>query len=118
MAGRIIAIGDIHGCLPALESVLDQIKPTPEDCLITLGDYIDRGPESRATIDRLLDLSRSSELVPVLGNHDEMLLRIVDGEDHLIGFWLRFGGDATLASYGVNHPKKIPENRKRSDTRK
>ncbi len=108
MAERIIAIGDIHGCLEALEALLRRIGPRPDDVFITLGDTIDRGPDSRGVIQRLIGLGRSSQLVPILGNHDELLLRILDGEHFLLDYWLGFGGDATLASYGVEHPDDVP----------
>ena len=74
MPGRTIAIGDIHGCSAALDALLDAIRPRPEDTIVTLGDYIDRGPDSRGVLDRLIDLGRRCRLVPLLGNHDQMLL--------------------------------------------
>jgi hypothetical protein len=49
MPGRTIAIGDIHGCLAALDALLTAISPGPEDTLVTLGDYIDRGPQNRGS---------------------------------------------------------------------
>ena len=54
---RTIAIGDIHGCLPALETLLAAIRPQPVDTLVLLGDYVDRGPDSRGMIQRLLKLA-------------------------------------------------------------
>jgi serine/threonine protein phosphatase 1 len=74
MAGRTIAIGDIHGCSAALAAVLDAIRPGPEDTLVPLGDYINRGPDSPVVLDLLLSLSERCRLVPLLGNHEEMLL--------------------------------------------
>ena len=72
MPARLIAIGDIHGCLAALLSILDAIKPTGEDTIVTLGDYIDRGPDSRGVIDCLIQIAIfDCHLVPLLGNHDE-----------------------------------------------
>lgn len=53
---RTIAIGDIHGCLLALNALLDAIQPTPEDTIVTVGDYVDRGPDSRGVLERLLEL--------------------------------------------------------------
>jgi serine/threonine protein phosphatase 1 len=105
---RTIAIGDIHGCLPALESLLAAIEPRSEDTLVTLGDYIDRGPDVRRTLDRLMALRRQCRLVPLLGNHDAMLLSIVDGHSDLYLDWLMFGGNATLASYDTLRPEAIP----------
>ena len=57
MAGRTIAIGDIHGCLDALNALLDAIGPDREDTIVTLGDYIDRGPDGRLVLDRLIALA-------------------------------------------------------------
>ena len=54
---RTLAIGDIHGCLTQLDALLDAIAPTPDDHLIFLGDYIDRGPDSAGVIRRVLNLS-------------------------------------------------------------
>lgn len=105
---RTIAIGDIHACLPALETLLAAIRLEPDDTLVTLGDYVDRGPDCRGTIERLLDLSRSCRLVPLLGNHEEMMLKVYDGQDDLYVSWLLFGGSATIASYGVTQPDEIP----------
>ena len=99
MPGRTIAIGDIHGCSLALDPLLNSIKPRPDDTIVTLGDYIDRGPDSKGVLDRLIDLAQRCRLVPILGNHDEMLLGLRTGRpptSWLIGM----GGSATLDSYG------------------
>lgn len=107
--GRLIAIGDIHGYLAALEGLITIIGgPCPDDTIVTLGDYCDRGPATRGVIDCLIELSRQCRLVPVLGNHDQMVLEIALGADDLLEGWLDFGGRATLASYGVNHPRELP----------
>lgn len=108
MAGRLIAIGDIHGFSAALEAVLTAAEPQPEDTVVTLGDYVDRGPDCPGTFERLIELAARSRLVPILGNHDEMLLGILDGAWLLFDSWLSFGGDATLASYGCTSPEEIP----------
>lgn len=100
MSGRTIAIGDIHGCTAALDALLAAIEPQRDDRLIALGDYIDRGPDSRGTLDRLLELQQQCQLIPLLGNHDQMLLWIYDGRMELMSDWRLFGGEETLASYG------------------
>lgn len=105
---RTLALGDIHGCLPALEAILAAVRPKADDTLVTLGDYIDRGPDSRGVVERLLRLRRECRLVPVLGNHDQMLLAILDGRSEWLLDWLSFGGAATLASYGASAPEEIP----------
>lgn len=97
--GRLIAIGDIHGHAAALESILDVILPGPDDTIVTLGDYINRGPDSRQVLDLLIDLSRQCQLIPILGNHEEMMLDSRD-DPHAELRWKSQGGDATLASYG------------------
>lgn len=106
---RLIAIGDIHGCLAALRSILDAIAPTGEDTIVTLGDYIDRGPDSRGAIDCLIQLRNSCRLVPLLGNHDEILVDIRNGQADLFDNWLLFGGSATLMSYDTLQPEAIPQ---------
>jgi serine/threonine protein phosphatase 1 len=107
-SGRTIAIGDVHGCLAALETVLQAFQPRPDDTIVTLGDYVDRGPDSRGAIDRLIALQEQCRLVPLLGNHDEMLLEICAGRLYLMEDWLVFGGDATVASYGGRVPEGVP----------
>jgi serine/threonine protein phosphatase 1 len=108
MPGRTIAIGDVHGCLAALQAVLAGIGPQPDDTLVMLGDYIDRGPDSRGVIDRLLGLTTQCRLVTLLGNHDQMLVLICEGMPELIADWRLFGGEATMASYGGPPPGSIP----------
>jgi serine/threonine protein phosphatase 1 len=104
---RTFAIGDIHGCLAALDALLSAIQPRPDDTIIALGDYVDRGPDCRETIQRLIDLGRQCRLIPLLGNHDDMLLAVHDGRHDLYVDWLMFGGNATLASYDVERPEDI-----------
>lgn len=99
MPGRLIAIGDIHGCLTALDLLLSAIKPAKEDTLVALGDYVDRGPDSKGVIDRLIALKSECHLVSLQGNHEEMMLDVVrDGNPHMR--WLQHGGIDTLDSYG------------------
>ncbi|MBN2218000.1 MAG: serine/threonine protein phosphatase [Pirellulales bacterium] len=105
---RTIAIGDVHGCLPALEALLSAIRPRPDDTTVTLGDYIDRGPQTRGVIDRLLELRRQCRLVALLGNHEEMMLQVVNGRSRLYTDWLLFGGEATLDSYNTRRPEEVP----------
>ena len=99
MPGRTIAIGDVHGCSAALAALIDAIEPGPEDVVVTLGDYIDRGPDSRGVLELLIDLGRRCRLVPLLGNHEELLLD-VRARRHPISWLLGIGGVATLDSYG------------------
>ncbi len=108
MSARLIAIGDLHGCRVAFEAILGKIAPQPDDTIVTLGDYVDRGPDSRGVLDLLLQLRTVCRLVPLLGNHDEIFMSVCEGEDDLLDDWLCFGGDATLASYQTSNLSKIP----------
>lgn len=99
MAGRTIAIGDIHGCRDALAAVIDTIAPEPTDTIVTLGDYIDRGPLSRGVLDQLIALAGRCRLVPLLGNHEEALLDALR-DIGALRRWLTLGGADTLRSYG------------------
>lgn len=98
MAARIIAIGDIHGCSIALSALIKAIHPEPEDTLITLGDYINRGPDSPGVLNQLIALSQQCKLVPLMGNHEEILLSALK-------FSLESGGigDESEAAMPVNH---------------
>jgi serine/threonine protein phosphatase 1 len=108
--GRLIAIGDSHGCIAALETLLEEIRPRPVDTIVGLGDYIDRGPDSRAVVERMISLAGQCRLVPLMGNHEEMMLAIRDGKvEHMLHSWLSYGGAATLASYDCSHPRDIPQ---------
>lgn len=98
-ANRLIAIGDIHGHRVALQGLLDQIRPGLTDVIVTLGDYINRGPDSRGVIETLLVLGQRCTLIPLLGNHEEMLLD-ARCDVHAELRWRLQGGRATLASYG------------------
>jgi serine/threonine protein phosphatase 1 len=97
-AVRYLAIGDIHGCYQALTALARAVEFAPDDVIITLGDYVDRGPNSFAVLDWLIDLQRRHFLVPLRGNHEVMLLRARDSREKL-AHWRDQGGAATLASY-------------------
>ena len=107
MPGRTIAIGDIHGCLAALQAVLAAVDPRGEDTIVTLGDYADRGPDVRGVLETLIALGKQTRLVPLLGNHDETMLYVCRGRGELLADWLMFGGDTTLASYDTWNPADI-----------
>ncbi len=96
---RIFIIGDIHGCLGMLKRLVDKIDWRPDrDRLIFLGDYIDRGEDSRGVIDFILDLSRVSRGVEcILGNHETIFLDFLSGQD--MRTFLANGGAPTLQSY-------------------
>ncbi|MGQ9503738.1 MAG: metallophosphoesterase family protein [Thermogutta sp.] len=109
MKERTIAIGDIHGYDVALRAILEKICPTQRDTIITLGDYVDRGPGSREVIEGLIELQNHTHLVPILGNHDEMMLSIWEGSHEFFDDWLHYGGAATLASYNTATLENIPK---------
>ncbi|MGL4552234.1 MAG: metallophosphoesterase, partial [Gemmataceae bacterium] len=71
---RTLAIGDIHGYSATLDALLQAVAPAADDRVVTLGDYVDRGPDSRGVIDRLIALHATGRLIPLFGNHDEMML--------------------------------------------
>ncbi len=95
---RHLAIGDIHGCFNALRSLMDLVAPRADDTIVTLGDYVDRGPDSRSVLDFLIEFGNSHHLVPLRGNHEIMML---DSREKQSWFhaWMKYGGDATLRSY-------------------
>jgi len=95
---RHLAIGDIHGCFNALRSLADYVGFRPDDTIITLGDYVNRGPNSCAVLDWLIHLDTTHTLVPIRGNHDIMMVDARRDEDSFRK-WIECGGDATLRSY-------------------
>ena len=103
---RIYAIGDIHGRLDLLEAVLARVEtdivvnPALNPIRVFLGDYIDRGPDSRRVLDRLIDCCAAQPTVCLLGNH-EVFLREFLKSPAILPIWRRCGGLATLASYGL-----------------
>ena len=105
---RAYAVGDIHGRVDLLEHLLAKIhadlqrRPAPKTLLIFVGDLVDRGPSSAQVIERLR-CYRRDRVRPVflLGNHEEVLLRIISGDSSVVDSWLKFGGLQCLQSYGV-----------------
>ena len=96
---RLLAIGDIHGCSIALKTLLAVVQPGPEDKVITLGDYVDRGPDTKGVLDTLLALEKQTLLLPLRGNHEIMMFIARQGGRDDLRFWLTFGGGAVLQSY-------------------
>ena len=93
----LIAIGDIHGCVDTLNVLLERLAPTEDDHLIFIGDYIDRGPDSKGVIDRLLALRQEQKCTFLRGNHEAFMLAYLLHNDFEL--WRINGGDATLRSY-------------------
>ena len=96
---RVIAIGDIHGCIHALVALLEAIQPSHEDQIVVLGDFIDQGHETRSVIDRLIELGNECQCVCLMGNHEEMLLAAVADNEGALQYWLDCGGQQTINSY-------------------
>lgn len=97
----ILAISDIHGCITALQTMLDVVKPGSDDLIISLGDYVDRGPDSKAVICRLLELKQTHQYVHLMGNHEIQMIRARQAPHHLSRFLSPMcGGQGTLDSYG------------------
>ncbi len=103
---RLIAIGDIHGCDFALETLLTELKLTPQDTIVGLGDYVDRGPNSSRVLDILIDLVTKCRFIPLIGNHEIMMFKGMNGRRDF-DFWLNHGGQAALSSYGGD-PRNVP----------
>ena len=99
---RIFAVGDIHGCFDKLISLMDTIYIDPkQDTLLFMGDYIDRGPDSKEVVDYMIDLGRrESRVVFLKGNHEFMLDNYLNRSDILT--FMYNGGQATLDSYMRN----------------
>lgn len=107
---RIIAIGDIHGCARALEAIIGAIDPSESDLIVPLGDYVDRGLDSKGVLDQLLVLSKRTRLVPLMGNHEVMMLGVLSRPGQYSSetdLWLSCGGQETIESYG-GHPDDVP----------
>jgi serine/threonine protein phosphatase 1 len=103
---RIYAVGDIHGRLDLLDELFSRIdadlarRPTVKPIFVFLGDYIDRGPRSRETIDRLIEHGDTNECVFLKGNHEQIAIKCLR-DPSLFDRWMRLGGLETLISYGV-----------------
>ena len=106
---RAYVVGDIHGRLDLLDELLGKIhdeldrRPIRKALLVFVGDLIDRGPQSAQVVERLRTYARRGvQPVFLLGNHEEVLLRILAGDNSLIDSWLKFGGLQCLESYGAD----------------
>ncbi len=107
-AGRLLAVGDIHGCLELLEGLLGRVRPGPEDRVVFLGDYIDRGPDSKGVVEYLLDFGRRfPRSIFLKGNHEAMLLDFLADRDQYP--YLLNGGETTLESYREAGKVRIPK---------
>jgi len=101
VSGRLLCIGDVHGCALELDRLLAAVDPRPEDRLVFLGDYVDRGADSRQTLDILCDLAGVLPgTIFLRGNHEEMFLDFIGLDGANRGAFFGNGGAQTLRSYG------------------
>jgi serine/threonine protein phosphatase 1 len=106
--GRLLAVGDIHGCLDHLERLIARVRPTAADRVVFLGDFIDRGPDGRGVIEFLIDFGRRfPNSVFLKGNHEAMFLDFLAGRDQVL--FLYNGGGTTLESYREEEGIRIPK---------
>ncbi len=115
-------IPDIHGCSKTLKGLVNNlINPTRNDELYFLGDYVDRGADSKGVIDFIRNLKNDGYNVTALkGNHEDFMVELYDAEKqarntwwHRLGdrkhkVWMEIGGKATLSSFGVTHVRDVP----------
>lgn len=104
---RIYAIGDIHGCADLLERAFTVIDnhitglDTERVIHVFLGDYVDRGPDTKRTLDLLIDRSKNHEAIFVRGNHEQLMLDFLK-QPSILSEWWSMGGAPTLLSYGLS----------------
>ena len=111
-APLVYAIGDIHGSLQKLRDLMTLCARHADGrsaTFVFIGDYIDRGPDSRGVIEALMDLQsrQPDRMVALKGNHEAVAVEIVDGETDA-ELWLREGGTATLQSYSIDDARDLP----------
>ncbi|GAA3412077.1 metallophosphoesterase family protein [Paenibacillus hodogayensis] len=98
---RTVMISDIHGCIKQFNQLLLLIEYNPiDDQLILLGDYVDRGPDSKAVVDRVIELVRNNKAIALRGNHDQRLYDLVNSHSKEVRIkFLEHGGIQTIQSY-------------------
>lgn len=96
---RLLAIGDIHGHQQSLATMLNWIRPERTDTIVTLGDYVAKGPDSKGVIDTLIRLQQEVRLIPLLGNHELMMLWAAQNKA-MYQHWFQRSGASVIASYG------------------
>lgn len=104
---RLLAVGDIHGCFKALKALEEFVGFSDDDLVVTLGDYVDRGPNSREVMDWVIARVDRRLCAPLRGNHEIMMLEALSGRMPLLN-WLQYGGDTAMDSY-TEHPPGRPE---------
>ncbi|HEU4960350.1 MAG TPA: metallophosphoesterase family protein [Sphingomonas sp.] len=106
---RVYAVGDIHGCLGLVDDLIAQIEAddrargSAQTQIVFLGDLVDRGPDSAGVVERLITLAERRDTIRfILGNHEEIFLRALDGDMESLRLFVRIGGRETILSYGVS----------------
>lgn len=109
--GRRFAIGDVHGCCRTLCALVEeQIRLEQDDTLYLLGDYIDRGPDSKGVVEYLMRLWQADyDIRPLMGNHEEMLLQAAAGDNEARRLWFNNEGWATMRQFGAVTPADVPQ---------
>ncbi len=110
MSGKKIAISDIHGCAKTFRTLIARLSIQKGDELFLLGDFVDRGPDSKGVVDFVMEMQASGvQVVCLRGNHEQMMLDALEkgGSDMLM--WLRNGGEETLMSFGAEDRGEIEE---------
>lgn len=103
---KLFAIGDIHGCLYSLKDLIQKIGPSKEDALVFTGDYVDRGPFSCQVLDYIFSLSDSCNVIPLMGNHEEMFLFAENNSQFDMGMLIQNGIRQTIRSYESSEKMK------------
>src|SRR5258706_6134196 len=99
---RVFAIGDVHGCSNTFRKMLEEIKLQKSDIIFCLGDYIDRGHDSKGVIDLIMELRSKGHTVHTLrGNHEQLMMDSTKSSA-LFDAWMDNGGDTTLVSFGAD----------------
>lgn len=97
---KFFAIGDIHGCAEELEELLAKLPICDQSTVVFLGDYVDRGPDSRNVIDQIIKLQKKCRVVALRGNHESMFIDFLEKPDSSgAALFILNGGGSTLASY-------------------
>lgn len=105
---RLLAIGDIHGYTKPLRVLLDEVAPCFADTVVFLGDYVDKGPDVAGTIDLLLGLRSQTNCIFLRGNHDQMLLEVLQDRSK-VGIWESLASQHPLRSYGSGANEEVIE---------
>jgi len=110
LRGLIYAVGDIHGrldlLLQALRRIKDHAAGRPSQ-IVTLGDYVDRGPDSRGVVEHLIEAQQAGGVICLKGNHEQMMVEAVRERGAALSRWLDNGGLPALSSYGAAHPGDV-----------